>query len=167
MQFTGLTQLKELISLDSHWCPNLVSLNCDEDWQHNVQEDFLLDLFWDLPYLMRKLGDQPANILAAVREPTADDLMLNVGASFKFKGLSVIDPQTWICLLTNLGTATAGAEAGYCRDVFDRTELSEFGLLVNLPRANQIATAFRTLHPECGHCANAQVFAIWRNEPVL
>jgi hypothetical protein len=33
-------------------CPTVIQDMTDEDWQHNVQEDFKITLFHDLHYLL-------------------------------------------------------------------------------------------------------------------
>ena len=37
--WSGLTQLRELVSLDGILCPTVFQELTAEDWQHNVQED--------------------------------------------------------------------------------------------------------------------------------
>jgi len=46
--------LAEVVSLDGMLCKHLIEEIQDEDWHHNVKEDFRLGYFYDLDYLMRR-----------------------------------------------------------------------------------------------------------------
>ena len=69
-----LTQLQEVVSLDLILCPTVFQELTTEDWQHNVQEDFKITLFYDLDHvLLRVTGDDQVNVLALMQNPTDDD----------------------------------------------------------------------------------------------
>ena len=75
IEWSGLTGLREVISLDGILCPDFVQELTDEDWQHNVHEDFKAFCFRDLDYLVAKVaGNDQVNILALMQEPTALDV---------------------------------------------------------------------------------------------
>ena len=54
ISWSGLTQLHEVVSLDSILCPKVIDEILPEDWHHIVNEDFMLDYFTDLDYLLQR-----------------------------------------------------------------------------------------------------------------
>jgi hypothetical protein len=48
IEWSGLTQLREVITLDEILCPLAFDEITDEDWQYNVHEDFKTYFFRDL-----------------------------------------------------------------------------------------------------------------------
>ena len=56
IEWSHLTQLREVVSLDLILCPTVFQELMAEDWQHNVQEDFKTSLFHDLDYVVRRVG---------------------------------------------------------------------------------------------------------------
>ena len=44
IRWSGLTHLREVVSLDILLCPTVVHELTAEDWEHNIQADFLLHL---------------------------------------------------------------------------------------------------------------------------
>ena len=66
--WSGLTQLREVVSLDLMLCPTIFQELTDEDWRHNVQEDFELNLFHDLDHVLGKVaGDDRVSVLALLQ----------------------------------------------------------------------------------------------------
>jgi hypothetical protein len=55
IQFSGLTQLKELVSLDSSLCPTVLPTTKPEYWPHIVNEDFMLNFFLDFDFLIEQI----------------------------------------------------------------------------------------------------------------
>lgn len=148
-----LPQLRELVSLDGLLCPRVVELDCDEDWEHNMHEDFLCNLFWDLDYVRRKIPTGlPCQLLAAARNPAEDPKDWVVPTGFVFVGHDLIDRQTSISALTNCG--------GF-DDVFRPEELSELGLIPQWPRACEIQRQLAKSHPGEPH-AQCDVWSVWR-----
>ena len=45
VEWSGLKQLREVVSLDLMPCPTVFGELTAEDWRHNVQEDFKITLF--------------------------------------------------------------------------------------------------------------------------
>lgn len=71
IDWPGLAQLAELISLDSTRCPPVLDEMVDEYWQHIVNEDHMLDYFLDLDFLKeRSAGIERLNLLCVVRNPS-------------------------------------------------------------------------------------------------
>lgn len=52
--WSGLKQLREVVSLDLILCPTVFEDLIAEDWEHNVQENFKITLFHDLDYVVRR-----------------------------------------------------------------------------------------------------------------
>ena len=48
IEWCGLMQLREVVSLDGILCPTIFRDLIAEDWQHNAQEDSQINLFHDL-----------------------------------------------------------------------------------------------------------------------
>ena len=56
IEWSGLKQLREVVSLDLILCPTAFGELTDEDWRHNVQEDFKITLFHDLDHVLRRVA---------------------------------------------------------------------------------------------------------------
>ena len=106
-----------------------------EDWQHNVHADYQTHHFRSLDYLRRRVaGETGIHILAALL------------------GFDLVDQTVDVSALTGCG----GWEG-----VFTGEELSPFGLLADLERANAVQEALRAGFPG-EHHAQCDVWAIWR-----
>jgi hypothetical protein len=151
--WSGLTQLTEVVSLDTMLCPTVPEELTAADWNYNVQADYLAFFFRSLDYLQRRVAaDGQLNILAVLQNPTEADMASVTVPGFAFAGFDLVDVQGAISALTNCG--------GFER-VFQNTELSELGLLRDLSRAQQVQAALRLQYPEESH-AECHVWAIWR-----
>ncbi len=147
--WSGLTQLKELVSLD---CPCLLSDIKDEYWPHIVKEDFQLHFFLDFDFLMKQVaGIEPKNVLCVFRNPTQQPQAPSF-ADFRFLGYDLVERETGISALPNCG--------GF-PDVFANSELSEVGLLPDFTRALEVQSNLRAMHAEVRH-ANCDLWAIFR-----
>jgi hypothetical protein len=56
IEWSGLKQLREVVSLDLILCPTVLGELTAEDWRHNVQEDFKITLFHDLDHVLRRVA---------------------------------------------------------------------------------------------------------------
>jgi hypothetical protein len=56
VEWSGLTQLDEVVSLD---CPTLLPEIRDDYWPHIVNEDFMLQFFTDLEFLLAQVSGTP------------------------------------------------------------------------------------------------------------
>ena len=151
--WSGLSQLQEVVSLDTMLCPAAPEALTAADWEHNVHADHLVFFFRSLDYLLKRVnGDGPLNILALLQNPTAADLTGVALGGFDFAGFDVVDVQGDVSALTNCG--------GF-NGVFENAELSELGLLTDLSRAHSVRGALRVQYPQEPH-AECDVWAIWR-----
>ncbi len=153
IEWSGLTHLREVVSLDTILCPSVFEGLTDEDWGHNVQEDFLIGLFHDLDYLLGKLdGHDRANILALMRNPTAAEVGSFTDPQFEFRGFDLVELQTGVSALVNCGEFDRA---------FAATDLSDCGLLTVHAKASDVQHLLRTEYPDEPH-ADCDVWAIWQ-----
>lgn len=152
--WAGLPQLVELVSLDNSLCPSLLDTLSAADWEHNVQEDFLTDLFRDLDHLLgRVAGQANRNVLAVVRDPQAQGDQEWHDRRFLFQGYDLIEqPGLGISALSNCGGFPLA---------FQPEDLSPAGLLPSLDQARAVQQRLRQAYP-AEHHADCLVWAIWR-----
>lgn len=155
LSWLGRIDLARLVTLDSMLCPTLVTVEDDPDWEFVVQEDFMLDFFTDLGFVLDRAAPFPRHmVLAAAREPSAEDVSSFSHADFEFAGFDLVDQQCCASALLNCG--------GY-PDVFSIGEISAAtGLIQSRGRAFEIRRDLLRLHPEDDH-ADCHVWALWRH----
>ena len=101
--WSGLTQLREVVSLDNMLCAGVFDGLRDEDWQHNVQADFMLEFFYDLPYVLsRTAGIERVNVLAVTLRPRPEDLAWSDPA-FTFEGFDLLEESGGVSTSLNCG----------------------------------------------------------------
>src|SRR5215203_3129491 len=72
VEWSGLEQLEELVSLDALLCPTLLPEIREEYWPYIVNEDFMLHFFTDFDFLMERVAPiERKNVLCVYRNPTA------------------------------------------------------------------------------------------------
>ena len=155
IEWCGLTQLREVISLDGILCPSIIVIDdlSDEDWQHNVSENFKCHLFHDLERLLDKVaGSDQVNVLALMQNPTDDDVRSFSDRRFIFRGFDLIELQTGISALVNCG--------GFPK-AFASTDLSDCGLLTDHAKALGVQKLLRAEYPD-EHHSDCDVWAIWQ-----
>lgn len=151
ISWSGLTQLREVVSLDSILCPKIIHAILPEDWAHIVNEDFMLDYFTDLEYLIQRAGSlEGRNLLCLYKNPDTEANPSD--ARFALEGYDLVDVMGGISALTNCGGFSLA---------FANNELNEVGLLSTLDRANAVHTALRVNYPDEPH-ATCDVWAIFR-----
>lgn len=150
VEWSGLSQLDEVVSLDSMLCPTILPDIKDEYWPHIVNEDFMLAFFTNLDFLLAQLsGIAERNLLCVYRNPLTPP---PPAAGFEFLGYDLVDIHGDVSALTNCG--------GF-PDVFDNDELSSKGLLISYTRAFQVQAALRAKYPD-EHHASCHVWGIFR-----
>jgi hypothetical protein len=153
IDWSGLTKLREVISLDGILCPSVVQELTDEDWQYNVHEDCRTHLFRDPDYLLRKVaGNKRVNVLAVIHEPTANDLTSFVDPYFVFRGFDLVETGGSISALVNCG----GLDKAFAIE-----DLSEYGLLTEHAKALNVQRLLRSEYPDERH-AECDLWAIWQ-----
>jgi hypothetical protein len=152
IQWSGLTQLKELVSLDSALCPTILPTPKTEYWPHIVNEDYMLNFFLNFDFLIEQIKNiEKKNVLCVFRNPQQMPTAPSA-ANFKFVGYDLLEVNVGISALTNCGGFPG---------VFANAELSEVGLLTDFDRANEVQALLRSLHPNDPH-ANCDLWAIFR-----
>lgn len=151
-----LPQLVEVVSLDNSLCPNVVRELIPEDWRHNVQQDFKIDFFTDLDYLINRVGERSGlNILAVLEEPDPEDIQTFQDERFSFKGFDLLDsPAAGISALVNCG----GFDLAFLP-----ADLNPVGLISEYGLARAVQQRLAANYPEEQH-ARCALWAIWRME---
>jgi hypothetical protein len=153
IDWSGLTQLQEVVSLDLILCPTVFGELTAEDWQHNVQEDFKITLFHDLDHVLRRVaGDDRVNVLALMQNPFIAEIWSFIDRRFVFRGFDLVELQTGISALVNCG--------GFDK-VFAPTELSGCGLLSDRAKALSVQQSLRAEYPD-EHHADCDLWAVWQ-----
>lgn len=153
IKWSGLSQLREVVSLDGILCPTLIEELTDEDWRHNIQQDSMTHLFHDLEYLLGRVsGADRASILALMQNPTDEDVQSFDDDRFDFRGFDLMDRQLGNSALLNCG--------GFPK-AFSSADLSACGLLTDHAKALHAQRLLRQQYPDEFH-ADCDVWAIWR-----
>ncbi|WP_217569004.1 hypothetical protein [Mesorhizobium sp. GbtcB19] len=154
VEWSGLAQLTEVVTIDGILCPTALGDIKDSYWPHIVNEDYMLDFFVDLDFLLSELGDaHDLNVLGVIRRPLADVRSLAWGG-FAFLGYDLMDKVVGNSALSNCG--------GF-PDVFANSELSNVGLLDDFDRAVEIRDLLHRTYPEERH-ADCDLWAIFRRQ---
>jgi hypothetical protein len=153
VSWSQIPNLTEIVSLDTVLCPTILPDLSDEDWQHNVHEDFRLNYFYDLQYLVRRTSAiKRKNILGLYRNPDSHITNPPAPAVLEFIGYDLIEEATQISALTNCG--------GF-PESFSSAELNHWGLIQDYVRASEVQLSLRRFNPS-EHHANCELYAIWR-----
>ncbi len=150
--WSGLTHLREVVSLDIMLCPNFFQDLVEEDWKYNVQCDFKTDRFVDAEYVRRRVGTTRAHVLALIEEPSIEDVASFADPKFLFRGFDLVENQTGISALVNCG--------GFDK-AFHARDLSDCGLLAGYDDARRVQQRLRVEYPDEPH-ADCGLWAIWQ-----
>ncbi|MEP6686811.1 MAG: hypothetical protein ABJC36_00590 [Gemmatimonadales bacterium] len=154
--WSGLTGVRELISLDTMLCPEAPDRLIPEDWEHNVHADYRVLHFRSLEYLTRRVaGTLDLQLLALLPNPEAEEVARVQLPGFDFAGFEVLDVHGDVSALTNCGGFPA---------LFAADELNPFGLLDDLTRAEAVRGGLRNTYRGRPH-AECDVWALWRSLP--
>jgi hypothetical protein len=149
--WSGLSQLREVVTLDAILCPRVIKEILPEDWNEIVNEDFMTDYFISLDYLMQRAGSLDGrNLLCVYRNPEAKPFFHD--SRFQFEGYDLVDVRGGISALTNCGGFPLAFENG---------DLNRVGLLPALDRAEAVRKALTVRYPSHDH-ATCDVWAIFR-----
>lgn len=154
VRWSGLHQLRELITLDPSLCPRVITELSDEDWLHNVHEENMQEFFIDLDYLLARTSQSSRiHILAVLREPDHESYPLLSERAFAFVGYDVLDREGAVSLLTNCGQFPLA---------FNKTELSEVGLVADLHRAELVRRKLLQHYSDNEHVPECTIWAVWK-----
>ncbi len=91
VEWSKLTQVNEIVSLDISLCPNLINDPTEEDWRHIVEEYENCCFFKELNYLMERTREfKNKNILALVYKPVMEEKGREVN-EFIFVGYDLVE----------------------------------------------------------------------------
>jgi len=153
---SGLSHLGSLCSLDHHWCPPVFIDTEEEDWEHNVHEDYHLNYYLDLDYLLARTASiSNVTILAALRRPGADCRLCCSNCAFEFKGYDLVEPRT--------GISALNAWSRF-RRAFAQQDVSTEGLVQDYERASEIQNLLRVCYPAESH-AFTELWGVWKMLP--
>ncbi len=151
--WSSLGHLDEVVSLDPMLCPTVLPEIKDEYWPYIVNEDFMLNFFVSLEFLLKQVPDiRGLNLLCVYRNPESLPPPCEGAVKFEFLGYDLVDLE---------GSASALTNCGGFPDVFANSELSPKGLLTSHARAREVQAELRIKHPE-EHHADCHVWAISR-----
>lgn len=152
VKWSGLSQLDELISLDSMLCPTLLPDIKDDYWPHIVNEDFCLHFFTDLAFLRRQVaGLAGGRILCVTRNPEKPPVLPAEVSGFSLVGYDLLDGGAGISALSNCGGWPG---------ILDNSELSPKGLIESHARALHLRELLARRYPQEPH-AQCDVWAIF------
>jgi hypothetical protein len=152
IQWSGFQHLRELVSTDHMLCPAVLDELIDADWDYNIHADFKTYFFHDVEYLKRRITFDPArhNILSLIERPSSPTV---ADHNFEFCGYDILDSFDSVSVLTNCGAFP---------DVFDASEVNQYGLLDDFSRSLEIAAQLRKAEPDDPHCGNCRVWSLCR-----
>jgi hypothetical protein len=152
LAFSGFKHITELVTLDSIMCPDIITDLIDEDWSHNVQEDFRIAFFRDSEYLMdRQPLDPLRHQLLAILE--CPDRSKSVPLGFTRCGFDIMDSYLGNSTLTNCGPIP---------EAFDPSTVNTFGLLSDGETAIEVRDKMRRQRPVDSHLGDCEVWLIAR-----
>ena len=148
------TDLKRVITLDSLLCPAVVHVESGDDWEFVAKEDFMLDFFTDLGFVLRRVaGHRPSVVVAVARDPAPQEVSGFSLPDFEFAGFDVVDTQFTASALFN----------NRFPGLSDTNRLSpESGLIRSRDRAFRLRDTLRQRHPDREE-ARCYVWAVWRH----
>ena len=152
VEWSGLGQLDELISLDIGLCPTLLPDIEDDYWPHIVNEDYCLNFFTNLPFLRQQVVNiDGGRILCVYRNPATAPILPAELSGFRPVGYDLVEDRTGISALSN---------SGGWPGVLVNSELSCKGLIENHARAVQLQEQLVRQYPK-EHHADCDVWAIF------
>jgi hypothetical protein len=153
-RWLGRTDLERVVTLDSILCPPVVHMESSEDWPFVAQEEFMLDFYTSLDFVLRRVsGHRPSVVIAAARDPSVAEVSDFPHLNFEFAGFDIVDAQFIASALLN-GCNFPGA--------FDVSELSPgSGLIRSRSRAFRIRDILHERYLNRDKI-KSHVWAIWR-----
>ena len=90
-RWLGRTDLMRIVSLDSLLCPPVVHPESADDWQFVAKEEFMLDFFTDLDFVLQRVsGHRPSVVIAVARDPSPADVSDFPHPDFEFAGFDIV-----------------------------------------------------------------------------
>jgi hypothetical protein len=144
--------IQEVVSLDGGLCPPMIRELRDNDWQHIVNENFMLNYFIHLDYLLERVGEwKTKNLLCVYRNPETEPIFPTVPIRFHPLGYDLVDVS---------GTSSPIASIGF-PDVYSNDELNQYGLFNSIQRAREVRLALYAKYGGAHH-TQTHLWAIGR-----
>jgi hypothetical protein len=159
IKWSGLTQLRELVSLDGMICTTVLPEIKNDYWPFIVNENYMLYYFTDPEYLLTQIQNVPKkNLLCVFLDPAEQPITPAGPVQFSWRGYDLIEVNGDISALCNCG--------GFPK-AFSNSELNEVGLLSDLGRAREVQARLREFYPKEHHShANCDVWAIFQADGI-
>jgi hypothetical protein len=150
-----LSHLKEVVSLDIGLCPPVFGKPAEQDRKYEVLvNDYPYFLFNDLNYMISRITtDQEFQIIAAIYNPSLDQVKAFNDNRFAFKGYDLVEDFSQISAITDCGDLFA--------PLFIGEEISESGLIADFQRAYFLQDMLVKYYPDESH-AYCLVWAYWK-----
>jgi hypothetical protein len=153
IEWSGLIQLDELVSLDAMLNPPVLRAMKDSYWPKVPENWRMFGLFTDLDFLRKEItGVARCNLLCVFRNPSEAPVLPSTPIEFELLGYDLIEVE---------GSTSALSNCGGFPQAFSDVELSKNGLLPSHLRACQVQESLRALYPLEDH-ADCDVWAIAR-----
>src|SRR5262249_51891984 len=103
IDWSGLIQLSELVSLDPMLCPSVLPEVRNDFWPHIVNENCMLDYFTDFNFLKQQVSPEKAvNMLCVLRNPLHHCQEAPI-QGFQFVGYGLVEAISGVSALSNCG----------------------------------------------------------------
>jgi hypothetical protein len=152
LEQSGLSTVKEIISIDQVLCPPAIRRFETEDWNHNVQMHLFNDYFLDLEYLIKRTKElENIHVLSVVQNPDKEIRDDFKDINFRFLGYDVTDHYGSVSALTNCGPLPLA---------FNFRDLSSYGLIYTYKRASEVREALKKYYAE--EFSQSLIWGIWQ-----
>jgi hypothetical protein len=153
IRWLGRTDLKRIVTLDSTLCPAVVHPESADDWPCVAQEEFMLDFFTNLDFVLSRIaGHRPSEVIAVARDPSVEEMDNFPHPEFELAGFDLVDAQFTASALLN----------NHFPDEVNVSRLSaESGLIRSREWAFKVRDTLRQRHPD-REDARCCVWAVWR-----
>lgn len=135
-------------SIDGILRPNLFTPSDDMDWDHVVNEDFMIHFFTDLPYARQKHKSLGRGALVCFSFDSHDE------GSPDFLGYDLIDPVCDVSLLTNWGND---------KDIVNQA-IGPRGLIRDFECISAIREHLLAAHPTDDHVKSCRIVSIYTTD---
>ncbi len=158
-RWLGRTDLKRIITLDSTLCPAVVHPESADDWQYVAKEEFMIDFFSSLDFVLQRVSTRrPSVVVAVTRDPAEEAINRFPHADFELAGFDVVDAQF---------TGSALFNPGRFPGTINVSKLSAgSGLIKSRDWAFKTRDSLRQHHPG-REDARWHVWAIWRYTRII
>jgi len=152
-RWLGRSDLTRIVTLDNTLCPPVVHPQSADDWEFIAKEEFMLDFYTSLDFVLRRIaGHRPSEVIAVARDPSAEEVDGFPHREFELAGFDLVDTEFSTSALLN----------NRFSNVVSVSKLSrESGLILSRELAFQWRDNLRRRYPD-REDARCCVWAVWR-----